>query len=549
MTSQVLNLTFGKTKLKAFIRILIATVDQAYNDPVYTDDGVTDTWKKTWKNWLDRGLASADTRNKIVQILFDGKTNTKDVTEVMYQFITKLRENIPPVSRSFTFEQNEDDPEVWKVIVMSDTTTSASEEPWLQVPSKIRGTTTSNIHSTPPLSSAISTNPFAALQDDFDAEMDQRHKDLTSIPEEIEESEPENKNSPSSSGISFDDSTSVDNKPTYYFSDELRNSNAFYISQEEIDRVCNDILTKNENIDTDLHYKWIISSATAMDSRILQQHVQLVEHDNKLLKLEPVINTLKTEHEDLVKNAAAQIADPILGMVDEVSKTITEFDTKLKKLKNESHATAREVTKQLAKVKSTITSDESRAILQINTAYNACKVELDEKLAEGNTIIHGINNLKTVLGEAQQTVEQIKHRTDVIVKQTIDKFEEELQAKCDEEREQLRSWMESRKVINFPDQLIMQDVQNERDKLIAEKHLLQKLRHDISKWYEEVKLNISTMQSTSHNTPTPTTSNINAIPSPEHQHSTTFTASDGTTINNPLPPDTFVHYCYKLSIP
>ena len=540
MTATTITLTFGKNKLKNFFKHLIPVVENAFNDSSSKQDSTT--WKTKWKTWMDRGLATADTRNKLVQILFDGTYKSKNVSETMYDIITLLRTELPPVSQFFDFDQNPQDLEVWTVTcrpyhrVNDD---EVQEEPWstvAQKSSKKQPNREPDKVITKSEENTISSNAFAAFTDTLEEE------------EVDERKQPSQDNvhvSPlSSDGISYDTSShyaTIDNLK--YFSDEMKTSPlTTSITQDEINQVCSDILTKRADADADLMYKWIFSSASAIDTTLLQHHRQLAKHENSLLELKPAIENMKNQ-------PANTIAEPILALIDNMEKTVVDLEQKVKKMKNESFATMRDINKQLNKTKSTVAVEESNAILHINTAYNTCKQELDIKLKKGEDLIASINALKAITKETQKTIRVIEQEAERKAKLQYDMFEEQLQVKIDEEREELRDWIANQTGMYAPDRRLMQELQDEKDKLTAERMLMQTTRKEINEWFSHI-CTISNHTPPIHpptsTQPTQQPTNVNN-PAPSPVPSATFNTSDGVNMNQPLPPDTFVHYKDKIT--
>lgn len=148
------------------------------------------------------------------------------------------------------------------------------------------------------------------------------------------------------------------------------------------------------------------------------------------------------------------------------------METRVKKFKNDSFASVRDINKQLGKAQSTLATDESKAILQINTAYNACKQELDVKLQQGQEIIKTIKTLKMIAQDTKTSIKNAEIEAKKRAEKQYNLFEEKLQDKMDEEREELREWLENQTSTHVPDQRTMTELQEEKDKLTAERKLL-----------------------------------------------------------------------------
>lgn len=313
MTSTTFKLTFGKTKLKTFLCHLSDVVNAAYNDPMYIGEGTSQEWKLTWKHWSKRGLSTADTRNKLVQILFDGNMKNTKVSEIMLHIIQNLQQSLPPVLKYFDFKQNSDDPEVWMVTVRpySSITQESTEEQWTTVPltssqnqaSQINETENKNSTTAVKSEESRDSNPYTALPDtnkqaDEDELLDVEHVQALSS---------------TSSGISFD---SEDIGISKHFTSEIKQCKNFEITEEEIKQVCHDIVTKNENADNELMIKWIMSTACSMDTQMLYQHQLIHDHEVKLLELEPELQNIKQEQTNMMSNMSTKLAKPVLAIMD-----------------------------------------------------------------------------------------------------------------------------------------------------------------------------------------------------------------------------------------
>lgn len=516
---------FGRTNNSEFIQFLeqINLIVATHRENVEP----TPTYVQFWQNMLDKNiLAVQATRSNLNRIILNRKEipNTERAHQTIGIVLNQLRAELPFLDEMYNFVQPKLTDDVFNITPKP----APDEEGWESPQAKnavsqeaikksyMKAVTEKTPMQTTNAFSALETTPSPANDnpkpdDDHDLSFSSSSKAESSLTSptdskiaagqekedqpvmNVRDEDKEPDLADDTEAFNFDDDTTIDMEETMIMEAIAGN-------------------TVNE-IDVNILYRWI--NRTVGDIHTSSTH--LTNHKKNITQLldqhsVEVKNRMKNSYETEVKSAIDILTSKASQIRTQMVTTTESYKGTLNRAKQEFKTSNKDLSKSVKNFKSEMKKGESDAVMAINACGNKHITTITDNVEKGQQLQQQLlANIETAKESNRDVKHAITHlRTEI--EQLYRRFSDDISDLADNERDEIRTWINENKSIIDGNSTVFAELQEERDLLKAERHLLRterellkKDRLEFENWYSEVKNELVTRTQLDKQTNAPTT--------------------------------------------
>ena len=496
------NLKPTRKKINSFLTLLISRLNRRFADNPHSDG------YEIYEEWRAKEMENIDNRYKLCQLLFQCDPDPKERAQTtLNRCIDAIRNSIAYVNEDFTFVQNNQN--VWTatptfdlddentILELSGVITGISVE---SVPrptdnltqgnnnSQNRWTTLPGEFNSPPPSSDRSNiksiednNPFSPLaSSNTNNEDSLPHESTPSSHSTNQKSTPGSldpdlslSSSQTNKSSSLDDNVKHGNDNMLQDNDdEDKESNLLDqpVSDDDLLAVHQAILNKEiDTIDTMLLCRWIESKAKAID------------HMSEETQREREI-AIATIHAH-----THQVDEQSGELLRKLTKTIGTAQTKAQETKEL-------CIRETGKAKMEIMNAQQDGIATLNRCSNMHKNILDSTISRATQLLESLQASNVVATTSSVELDRVVKTLKTAMEDAYDTYEERISETTELEKKQMTEWLNNT-VSNFYSSTLYHDINHERERLKAERMLLEQEKKDFQEWFKSIKEQIPHLDS------------------------------------------------------
>ena len=241
-----------------------------------------------------------------------------------------------------------------------------------------------------------------------------------------------------------------------------------HLTDKELQQQVQEAILRNEveTIDTLLLCRWVNSKATSINTTY--QSIQYIQRD-----------TIAT-----INKTTSNIDSQSATLLQDITKTVGIAQNKAIESKDICIG-------EIRKAKNDIMSAQQAGIATLNRCSNMHKDILDKTVNNAKYLFESLKASNIVAKTSQTELNRVIKKIESELEDAYDTYEEKINETTELEKKEFREWMDNNKTYI--------DLNNERERIKAERMLLEQDRKQFQKWFESVKAQIPS--------PTPTFNN------------------------------------------
>ena len=511
-------LTVKSKNIKPFIQFISNELDShARRAQSTAGDMKEPSWKPTWSQLKSKGFKTANSRTRLAAILGLSTTKAKASQKTFSGVIELLRKEMPVLDSIIDFTANPNDPDVWTLTRKEITPSYDDASPPTSLPSSVLSgettppvppnkvsdsggndwTTVPGTFDSPLLSRSstksknedsssnkMNLNKFGKLtqEDEFHSELIQleakMQRESANLIDDEEVFDEEKNNEEHHEGTISGNDLSKKNKK-----EENKKEKSNQITEIETSIIENAI--ENDTVgslDINTLTRWILS-VTRKDEFDIAIHDGL-----KMINKESYLEKHKLEHENKIayttnEEKLDKHSHTIIKNIDNAAnaalKPFEEMEQKSSKIKSY-------LNEKVMTAKKELNRTETSAIMAINECGNVHIHNMKESQDQCNNTINIMRAEKSISLTSIQDIRRLnKHLEEKILHQ-YENFQEKIAEMADDEKDNLREWMDIRSNFIQQEVNLINDLKQEKERIYAERILMKEERVNLEKLMKEI---------------------------------------------------------------